>query len=61
MEREMKSVNIAKFKTEPGKYLGFVRKGEEIIVLDRKSSLAKVIPHEKQKNKWWWKKHLIIH
>lgn len=46
----MKSVNIAKFKTELGKYLGFVRKGEEIIVLDRKIPLARVIPfHEKQK------------
>lgn len=47
----MKSVNIAKFKTELGKYLGFVRKGEEIIVLDRKLPLAIVIPfREKQKH-----------
>lgn len=40
----MKSVNIAKFKTELGKYLGFVRKGEEIVVLDRKLPLARVVP-----------------
>lgn len=47
----MKSVNIAKFKTELGKYLGFVRKGEEIVVLDRKLPLAIVIPfREKQKH-----------
>lgn len=47
----MKSVNIGKFKAELGKYLGFVRKGEEIIVLDRKLPLAIVRPfHEKQKH-----------
>jgi antitoxin (DNA-binding transcriptional repressor) of toxin-antitoxin stability system len=48
---QMKSVNIAKFKTELGTYLGFVRKGEEIIILDRKTPLARVIPfHEKHKH-----------
>ncbi len=31
----MKSVNIAKFKSELGKYLGYIRQGEEVIVLDR--------------------------
>ena len=47
----MKSVNIAKFKAQLGTYLGFVRKGEEIIVLDRKIPLARVIPfHEKHKH-----------
>lgn len=40
----MKSINIAKFKSELSKYLGFVRKGEEIVVLDRKEPLARVIP-----------------
>lgn len=47
----MKSVNIATFKTELGKYLGFVRKGEEIVVFDRKTPLAVVIPfREKQRH-----------
>lgn len=47
----MKSINIAKFKAESGKYLDFVRKGEEIIVLDRKLPLARVaLFHEKHKH-----------
>ncbi len=40
----MKSVNIAKFKAELGKYLGYIRRGEEIIVLDRTQPLARVMP-----------------
>ena len=40
----MKSVNIAKFKAELGKYLSYIRLGEEVIVYDRKEPLAKVIP-----------------
>ena len=40
----MKSVNIAKFKAELGKYLGYIRRGEEIIVLDRSQPLARVLP-----------------
>ncbi len=43
----MKSVNIAKFKAEMGKYLGYVRKGEGVIVLDRKEPLAQVMPFQK--------------
>jgi antitoxin (DNA-binding transcriptional repressor) of toxin-antitoxin stability system len=46
--QEMKSVNIAKFKAELGKYLGYVRGGEEIIVLDRKDPLARVIPFKER-------------
>ena len=45
----MKSVNIAKFKTELGKYLRFVRKGEEIIVLDRTTPIAVVSPYAEAK------------
>lgn len=45
----MKSVNIAKFKSELGKYLSFVRNGEQIIVLDRKMPLAVVIPFQEKK------------
>ena len=40
----MKSVNIAKFKAELSKYLGYIRCGEEVIVLDRREPLARVIP-----------------
>jgi antitoxin (DNA-binding transcriptional repressor) of toxin-antitoxin stability system len=40
----MKSVNIAKFKAELGKYLGYIRRGEEVIVLDRSQPLARVLP-----------------
>lgn len=42
--KDMKSVNIAKFKAELGKYLGYIRRGEEIIVLDRSEPLARVLP-----------------
>ena len=41
----MKSVNIAKFKAELSKYLGFVRKGEEVVVMDRKESIARIVPY----------------
>ncbi|MCX7117341.1 MAG: hypothetical protein NTW94_05465 [Legionellales bacterium] len=40
----MKSVNIATFKAEMGKYLGYIRQGEEVIVLDRNHPLARVLP-----------------
>lgn len=40
----MKSVNIAKFKAELGKYLGYIRRGEEVVVLDRSQPLARVLP-----------------
>ena len=44
----MRSVNIAKFKAELGKYLSYVRNGEEIIVLDRKDPLARVVPFKEK-------------
>ena len=44
MREDMKSVNIAKFKAELGKYLGYIRRGEEVIVLDRSQPLARVLP-----------------
>ncbi|EKD75368.1 MAG: hypothetical protein ACD_44C00151G0001 [uncultured bacterium] len=47
----MKSVNIAKFKSELGKYLGYVRRGEEIIVLDRTQPLARVLPYKSLERK----------
>lgn len=45
----MRSVNIAKFKAELGKYLSYVRNGEDIVVLDRKHPLARVIPFKEKK------------
>lgn len=47
----MKSVNIAKFKSELGKYLGYIRQGEEVIVLDRSIPLARVIPFQPKASK----------
>jgi len=44
----MKSVNIAKFKAELSKYLGYVRHGEDVVVFDRSEPLAKVIPFKRQ-------------
>ena len=40
----MKSVNIATFKAELSHYLRFVRQGEEVVVLDRKEPMARVVP-----------------
>lgn len=47
----MKSVNIAKFKSELGKYLGYIRHGEEVIVFDRSTPLARVIPFQPKESK----------
>lgn len=46
----MKSVNIAKFKSELGKYLGYIRHGEEVIVFDRSTPLARVIPFQSKES-----------
>lgn len=42
----MKSVKIAQFKSELAKYLRYVRKGEEVIVMDRLTPIARVLPME---------------
>ncbi|MBI2605818.1 MAG: type II toxin-antitoxin system prevent-host-death family antitoxin [Deltaproteobacteria bacterium] len=42
----MKSVKIAQFKAELGKYLRFVRRGEEVVVMDRSTPIARVLPLE---------------
>jgi antitoxin (DNA-binding transcriptional repressor) of toxin-antitoxin stability system len=47
----MKFVNIAKFKTELGKYIGYIRRGEEIVVLDRSQPLARVLPFKQAASK----------
>jgi antitoxin (DNA-binding transcriptional repressor) of toxin-antitoxin stability system len=40
----MKQVKIAEFKTHLSAHLKKVRKGEEIVILDREQPIAKVIP-----------------
>lgn len=40
----MKSVNIAALKARLSAYLDDVRRGEEIIVRDRKKAIARIIP-----------------
>lgn len=47
----MKSVNIAKFKAELGKYLGYIRRGEEVVVFDRSQPLARVLPFKETETK----------
>lgn len=47
----MKSVNIAKFKSELGKYLSYIRHGEEVIVFDRSIPLARVSPFQTKDSK----------
>ncbi len=40
----MKQIKIAEFKTHLSGHLRNVQKGEEIIILDRKQPIAKVLP-----------------
>ena len=40
----MKKIKIAEFKSKLSSHLRKVRKGEEIVILDRKQPIAKVIP-----------------
>ncbi|HLG18862.1 MAG TPA: type II toxin-antitoxin system Phd/YefM family antitoxin [Bdellovibrionota bacterium] len=40
----MKSVRIAEFKSRLSKYLRLVQKGAEIVVMDRETPIAKVVP-----------------
>lgn len=44
----MKRVNVAKFKAELSKYLHYVRRGGQVIVLDRVTPIAKVAPWSEQ-------------
>jgi antitoxin (DNA-binding transcriptional repressor) of toxin-antitoxin stability system len=39
------SVNIAKFKARMGKYLAGVKSGNEVILMDRQTAVARVIPY----------------
>ena len=40
----MRSVNIAALKNQLSRYLNEVRQGEELLVRDRKTPIAKIIP-----------------
>lgn len=40
----MKTVNVAKLKNELSAYLGYVRKGEEVLVKDRNTPIARIVP-----------------
>ncbi len=39
-------INIAKFKAELSKYLGYVRRGEEVVIMNRNESIARVVPYQ---------------
>ena len=40
----MRTVNIAVLKNELSRYLGQVRQGEELLIRDRKTPIAKIVP-----------------
>jgi antitoxin (DNA-binding transcriptional repressor) of toxin-antitoxin stability system len=42
----MKKANIAEFKARLSSYLRFVRRGEKVVVYDRDTPIADVVPHD---------------
>jgi prevent-host-death family protein len=42
----MKTVNIAELKNRLSTYVGFAKKGEEIVIRDRNLPVAKLVPFE---------------
>jgi prevent-host-death family protein len=40
----MRSVNVAKLKNELSKYLGFAKRGEEVVIRERNLPVAKLVP-----------------
>jgi antitoxin (DNA-binding transcriptional repressor) of toxin-antitoxin stability system len=46
----MKTVNIAELKSHLSAYLGYVQRGEEILIKDRNKSVAKIIPLKIENN-----------
>ncbi|MGH9962242.1 MAG: type II toxin-antitoxin system Phd/YefM family antitoxin [Pyrinomonadaceae bacterium] len=42
----MRTVNVAKLKNELSTYLGYVRKGEKVLVKDRKTPIATIVPFQ---------------
>ena len=41
--------NVAKFKSQLGQYLRLVKTGDEVIVFDRKTPVAKLVPYQEEK------------
>ena len=50
----MTHVKIAKLKSELSKYLQMARQGDEVVVSDRNTPIAKIIPFQEARN------HLVI-
>jgi len=48
----MKAINIAELKSHLSKYLRAVRKGERILVLDRKDPVGELIPPSATRTPW---------
>ena len=44
----MKTAKIAQFKANLSKYLRYVSKGEEIVIFDRDTPIARVIPFKQE-------------
>ncbi|MBI4607025.1 MAG: type II toxin-antitoxin system prevent-host-death family antitoxin [Planctomycetes bacterium] len=44
----MLSVNIAAFRAQLSKLLGRVRRGEEVVVLDRRVPVARLVPYQER-------------
>ena len=40
----MKTVNVAKLKNQLSAYLAYVRKGEQVLIKDRNTPVAKIVP-----------------
>jgi prevent-host-death family protein len=40
----MRSVNVAELKNQLSKYLRFAKRGEEVVIRDRKLPIAKLVP-----------------
>ncbi len=43
-EPTMRAVNVAELKNRLGKYLKYVKAGEEVVIRDRKLPVAKLVP-----------------
>ena len=40
----MRSVNVAELKDRLSKYLGYAKRGEEVVIRDRNTPVAKLVP-----------------
>lgn len=53
--RDKTTVNVAKLKNELSKYLALTKKGHEIVVLEHKTPIAKVVPYNGKSDSWFVK------